>query len=266
MPPGMHSYVANLVLSKLNKENPEKFSLSEDQKEAFLQGNDLADIGRFFLDFKTKIDSDGEKFISAIKSLAKTPEEIWFARGLEMHRKVDLETNKILKDIFGEPKWSFDYLSWYGILGNYVIKKTGEYINLPSFNNFSLDQLFGALPSNKGKSLKFSIIKIFGKFALFLIGGPGGAKKYFLKNIKRDHMLSFKHNKLIKKAYLQAANYNVSYAELEKQITNMVGASLLLCVKERNHSLDDTLVKKIDIKIDNLVNKLAKELILNIKK
>jgi len=259
LPPGLHSYVAKQVLNKLKTKFPGKL-LEKSEEEAFIQGNILADVGRIFLDAETKVESDGKEFIGAVTSVAKTKEEKYFALGLNLHEKVDARTSVFLRDIFGKPERAFVYLDWYGILDNYLINKTGEYLALPDFDEFSLDQLFGALPHHVSQRFKLRLIKNLGKGLLFFVGGPNGAKKYFLKDAKKDFLVSYKYNSIIKRAYLKAANCDVSDEELKKQIQNLVGACILLCVNKRNFLLSADFIKKLDNKIEELVNILVGEI------
>ena len=233
LPPGLHSYVARRVLYKLKEKFPEKL-IKKSEEEAFIQGNVLADVGRIFLDAETKVESDKKEFIEAVALSAKTKEEKYFSLGLNLHEKVDARTSVFLRDIFGKPERAFVYLDWYGILDNYLINKTGEYLALPNFDEFSLDQVFGALPGRIRQSFKMKLIKYLGKLFLFFVGGPDGAKKYFLKDAKKDFLLYYKYNSIIKRAYLKVANCDISGEEIKKQIQNLVGACILLCVNKRN--------------------------------
>ena len=89
-----HYSLAKLIIGK------ENITIPESNKIAFLSGIVYADIGRFKFDKETGVDSDSLAFAEAMKKFAKTSDEKWFVRGIEIHILQDKETEKLLKSIF----------------------------------------------------------------------------------------------------------------------------------------------------------------------
>lgn len=82
-----------------------KIDLSHKEMNAFLAGLVYADIGYFKFDKQTykkckkRINSDDEIFAAKLAECAKTPAEMWFARGFAMHAFQDSIARKFLDDI-----------------------------------------------------------------------------------------------------------------------------------------------------------------------
>ncbi len=259
LPIGMHYYIGEKVLQKLLASSLEKSLTSGKNAESFLFGNVDADRGRLGLDSVTGKATDGKEFVDKLLSLAETEEEKWYALGFKTHMLVDQQTESFLGDIFGKSEVSYIYLKWYGILDNYFMLKKLGYIDIDSLKEFDLDEVFEFLPKNI-KKFRYRMKKWFLKQLIFVFGDVKGLLKYFCKNFKSSYYVLPKHEDLLKKVYKQVLNYNVSNKELEKNIANLVGASMLLCLKERDFVFDDDFVKKVDERVEELADFVIKKL------
>ncbi len=261
LPMGMHYYVGTKVLDRLCARSAG--GISVDCANAFLSACCLADIGRIKLDAETKVESDKPKFIETVSKLAKTDEEKWFALGLKAHFLVDEATSTFLEGIFGKPEKPFVYFSWYGVLDNYFITKTSSYFGGSDFNKYSINEIFAALP-DRFKSLKYKLLKIFLKPVLYFIN-PASLLKYFRNDFKNEVILSCKCSDLLKAAYSLTAGCNISVEEIQKQIGNLLVASVLLCIKERNAKLDEVFKKRVDARTNELVNYVVDKMSFDIR-
>lgn len=230
--------------------------LSESEKNAFLSGMVYADIGRFYFDKVTGVDSDSEKFAEEMSKFAKTSEEKWFVLGFKVHILQDKETGKVLRGIFGGKSSSYkDYLKRCALLDNYFLQKNKICVLNDSLDNFKLDQIISGI-NNK---LISKILWLMKNILLYLAN-------WQLKNYcsyEEKYFLTL-YGDLIRKTY-ESFGIKVELSDLQVQTNNILAVSAVLATTTgKIIKIDEKSRSLIEKEMQNLSNLCASYLIKNL--
>lgn len=241
-----HYHISELVLKEIESEN--KYYLTKEQKQAFLSGSVLADIGRFCFDKKINVDSDSKEFILKLVNFAENSGELWFSYGAFIHYIQDVHTKNILEKLknFEVPEKLENYKSYlkYGQVDRYFFDKYKSSIYFDNFTKyFKLDTLMEK--------------KIEDASGLLKLGGMSVAA------ILRGHYVDIKpkhvkiYTKILERLYKKEYDLDVTDNEIYEQSANLVGASVLLGFLSEYLKKDSELDKENKI-IKSEVKKLVK--------
>lgn len=247
-----------------------KIDLSHKEMNAFLAGLVYADIGYFKFDKQTykkckkRINSDDEIFAAKLAECAKTPAEMWFARGFAMHAFQDSIARKFLDDIFGtltkglnKKTSKLQYLADFGL----YILNCGflDYYFCVQQNSFIYNSFLDKFNSNEIAANIGSLDKIIGiastKIATSILDN-------YYSSIKKESLILY--DELIKQAYL-SLGLNVTIEELHEQSANIIGAFVILSALNSKRSISKELANKIELKTQELVNECLSYLDLLLK-
>ena len=222
-----------------------KIELSKEEQNAFLSGLVYADIGRFKFDkqiyekCKKRIVSDEEIFAAKLAECAKTPEEMWFARGFAMHAFQDQKVQKFLEDIFRRYFKNYPaYVMNCGFLDYYFCVQENSFIYDDLLTKFISDEITANLGSF-GKTIGIAPTKI----------ATSILNNYYSSITKEPLVL---YDQLIKQAYL-SLGLNVTAEELREQSANIIGAFVILSALNSKRSVSRELANKIELKTQELV-------------
>lgn len=266
-----HYYISELVLDKLEKNEEKKYDLTQEEKQAFLSGTVLADIGRFNFDKKININSDSEEFVLNMIKLAENSNEKWFAYGALAHCVQDENASEILQEFgdfeiselvqkFGDIKVPEDKVSQikglikYGKAEQYFLDKKQKAIYCDDLmSNFDFEETVKEFEEFLGKQ-KIDEFKNLASLALLFYYLGIDTNKI---NIYSD---------LVKKTYKEY-NLELLDEEINKQCANIVAVSAILELiigkmdyienTENNTDLIEETKNIKNQKLDNLIEKLV---------
>ena len=230
-----------LELSHLN--------LDDDAREAFYSGLIYADIGKFNLDKKTKVESDSKKFLEKLKKRAKSKSEEWFLIGVSVHIFTDKKMKNLLKNIFKTPTCGYiSYLKRCSILEYYFLKKTKSYIFCENLNCFNIGSMLFNIDF-------LNTHKLFKETKDFL--------ERKLKKVIDNFYIDIEKINLKLPVGILINTYNdlgvfLSEKEFEVQAANLIGASVLSCAFIASHNNSNNL-GKISSSIEKGIKKLCKQ-------
>ena len=222
-----------------------KIELSKEEQNAFLSGLVYADIGRFKFDkqiyekCKKRIVSDEEIFAAKLAECAKTPEEMWFARGFAMHAFQDQKGPEIFRRYF---KNYPAYVMNCGFLDYYFCVQENSFIYDDLLTKFNSDEITANLGSF-GKTIGITSTKI----------ATSILNNYYSSITKEPLVL---YDQLIKQAYL-SLGLNVTAEELREQSANIIGAFVILSALNSKRSISKELASKIELKTQELVEECS---------
>lgn len=226
-----------------------KIELSKEEGNAFLSGLVYADIGRFKFDkqiyekCKKRIASDEEIFAAKLAECAKTPEEMWFARGFAMHAFQDQKVQKFLEDILNKKVENYPaYVMNCGFLDYYFCVQENSFIYNDLLTKFNSDEITANLGSF-GKTIGIAPTKI----------ATSILNNYYSSITKEPLVL---YDQLIKQAYL-SFGLNVTAEELREQSANIIGAFVILSALNSKRSISKELASKIELKTQELVEECS---------
>ncbi len=226
-----------------------KIELSKEEQNAFLSGLVYADIGRFKFDkqiyekCKKRIVSDEEIFAAKLAECAKTPEEMWFARGFAMHAFQDQKVQKFLEDILNKKVENYPaYVMNCGFLDYYFCVQENSFIYDDLLTKFNSDEITANLGSF-GKTIGIISTKI----------ATSILNNYYSSITKEPLVL---YDQLIKQAYL-SLGLNVTAEELREQSANIIGAFVILSALNSKRSISKELASKIELKTQELVEECS---------
>jgi len=222
-----------------------KIELSKGERTAFLSGLVYADIGRFKFDkqiyekHKKQIHSDDEIFAVKLAECAKTPAEMWFARGFAVHAFQDLKVQKFLEDILNKKVENYPtYVMDCGFLDYYFCVQQNSFIYNNFLNKFNSDEIAANI-GDLGKIIGIASAKI----ATSILDN-------YYSSIKKESLILY--DKLIKQAYL-FLGLNVTIEELHKQSANIVSVFVILSGLNSKRSIPEELANKIELRTKKLV-------------
>ena len=230
-----------LELSHLN--------LDDDARKAFYSGLIYADIGKFNLDKKTKVESDSKKFLEKLKKHAKTKLEEWFLIGISVHIFTDKKMKNLLKNIFKSPTCGYiSYLKRCSILEYYFLKKTKSYVFFFILNYFNIGSMLFNIDF-------LNTHKLFKETKDFL--------ENRLKKVIDDFYINIDKINLKLPVSILTNTYNdlgifLSEKALKTQAANLIGASVLSCAFMVSHN-DNKNSEKISKSIEREIKKLCKQ-------
>lgn len=256
-----HVILGNALLESM------KIEISNENRNAFLSGEVLADIGRMKYDdimlkkHGKRLDSDSEAFILEMLKYTNTEKEKWFVCGFILHFIQDMYTSEFLERLFSNKK--IGYLH-YGIVDNYFREKNGTYIfsdldKSEFLNSMNINEISELIKNYLNKGAEFGGLQL--ALNLF-VNSPE-----FLQNIAVNMKLSgyfdqenlnkliiVPQYELLQKTY-ESFGLKLSVDHLKKEASTLIAVSMLMATHSGDKEKDENFENNIKSCINSINEK-----------